>query len=77
MTNIKDPFLSKLLTTMQLYTLFKDVTGKGERNFHELFAARLNVSLLGRTHHERRKLKRIVRVFCERFKILTEYRSEK
>jgi len=63
MNNKEDPFLSKFSTTTQLYTLFKDVTGEGERNFHELSAARLNVSLLGRTQHEEEKLRRMVRVF--------------
>jgi len=57
MNNRKDLFLSELSTTIQLYTLFKDVTGEGERNFYELLAARLNVSLLGRTQHEGRKLR--------------------
>jgi len=57
MNNRKDLFLSELSTTIQLYILFKDVTGEGERNFYELLAARLNVSLLGRTQHEGRKLR--------------------
>jgi len=37
MDNKKDPLPSKLSTTMQLYALFKNATGKGkvESNFHE------------------------------------------
>jgi len=48
MDNKKDPLLSKL-STMQLYALFKNATGKEkvECNFRELFAVRLNCFAVG------------------------------
>jgi len=48
MDNRKGPLLSELSTTMQLYALFKNATGKGkELNFHELLAVRLKCFAAG------------------------------
>lgn len=63
--------LSELSTTMQLYTLFKNSTGKERKvcSFHELLAARLKFFAAGGKlnvgDREERRLRCIVRIRCD------------